>query len=104
MTPENRRESKPWPKPEQFETFRYNLNNYFAEEAGQAELLGALETGNFIVELAEEMALLKVAYYNKIGEKESASKILQTIKPFFNQIRFYPMPAPGKLEFLDNTF
>lgn len=79
------------------ETDRTALNLHYLGDDGRAELLDALHTGRYRVEIPEEGALLTVAWLLEHGAPEQAHTLLATIAPFFDRLRFYPIPHPQPL-------
>ncbi|MEM9489272.1 MAG: hypothetical protein AAGC55_09015, partial [Myxococcota bacterium] len=76
---------------------RASLNVYYIGDAGRAELIQMLETGCYRIEVPEEAALLTAAWLIEHGQHAQAEHLLDTISPFFDQLRFYPMPHPRPL-------
>lgn len=74
-------------------TTRGALNLFYNSEPGQRELRQMLSTGNFRIDVPEEAALLITAWLAKEGQASAAESLLETLAPFFNQLRFYPIPA-----------
>ena len=72
---------------------RAALNASFLTEAGLAELYALLASGCYRVDVPEEGALLAVAWLAGNGRAADARQILDTIGPWFNQLRFYPVPT-----------
>ncbi len=75
------------------ENARLVLNSYFLTDTGLAELQGQLESGLYEVSLPEEGALLVVAWLARNGQIEVARQLLETLGPWFWQLRFYPLPS-----------
>lgn len=73
-------------------TERSILNLYFAGDDGRAELKSMLESGTFRIQVPEEAALLVATWLLGQGEAERAAVLLETIVPWFDRLRFYPMP------------
>lgn len=71
---------------------RAAINGYCLTEAGLAELAERLERGTYRVHLPEEGALLTVAWLLRHGERARALDVLEAIAPFFDRLRFYPIP------------
>jgi hypothetical protein len=71
---------------------RLDLNLHFTSEAGREELLALLGDGRYRVHLPEEGALLMATWLLKSGEVERAETLLQSLAPFFDRLRFYPVP------------
>lgn len=76
---------------------RAALNQYFLSDQGFAELRQMLSSGCYRVRVPEEAALLTVAYLIDRAEHDAAATLLETIAPYFDQLRFYPEPASDKL-------
>ena len=72
---------------------RLALNHYFLSEAGFSQLLAWLENGKYHIAVPEEGALLVVACLLQQGLIEQAAALVETLTPFFEQLRFYPQPA-----------
>ncbi len=70
------------------------LNLYFLSDLGRPELAATLATGGFRVRVPEEGALLIATWLLERGEAERAAALIETIVPFFDRLRFYPMPHP----------
>ena len=75
------------------EVDRAPLNDWFLTEAGMAQLLHWLDDGRWRITVAEEGALLCVAWLLREGYDTSAARLLDTLSPYWNQLRFYPIPA-----------
>jgi len=74
-------------------TDRQRLNAYFLSEPGLAELTGRLQSGCYEINVPEEGALLTVAWLVTNGHADEAGTLLLAIAPFFEQLRFYPLPS-----------
>jgi hypothetical protein len=74
-------------------TDRAALNAFFLSDAGRAELRDGLRTCRYRVAVPEEAALLTVTWLIDHGEQERAEQVLEAISPFFDRLRFYPLPA-----------
>jgi hypothetical protein len=74
-------------------TDRAALNAFFLSDSGRAELRERLRTGCYRVLVPEEAALLATTWLIDRGEAERAEAVLEEIAPFFDQLRFYPIPA-----------
>jgi hypothetical protein len=81
------------PRPGQA-TDRGTLNLYFLSDLGQPELAAMLANGCFRIQVPEEGALLIAAWLMERGEAERAAGLIESIMPFFDQLRFYPIPHP----------
>jgi hypothetical protein len=73
-------------------TERAALNLHFLGELGRTELDGLLADGRFRIEVPEEAALPVAAWLIRHGEAERAAELIETISPFFDRLRFYPVP------------
>lgn len=87
---------------------RRPLNAWCLSEEGLAQLRALLAEGAFDVTVPEEGALLTVAWLLEQGYAAQAEALLDTIAPFFAELRFYPVPleAPrlhGSLVFRENV-
>ena len=71
---------------------RWMLNLYFAGDDGRSELLSMLESGSFRVQVPEEAALLVASWLLDAGEADAAGALLEAIVPWFDRLRFYPVP------------
>ena len=69
------------------------LNSYYLTDEGLAELQRRLQSGHYDVNVPEEGAVLVVAWLVQNGHAEQARELLETIGPWFSQLRFYPVPA-----------
>lgn len=81
------------PRPSQL-TDRAALNLYYLGDLGRPELAAMLANGHFRVAVPEEGALLIAAWLMERGEAERAAGLVETIAPFFDRLRFYPIPHP----------
>ena len=75
-------------------TDRTALNLYFLGDAGRSGLVTMLADGCFRVHVPEEGALLVAAWLIRRGEAERAGTLIEAITPFFDRLRFYPVPSP----------
>jgi hypothetical protein len=69
------------------------LNGYFLTDKGLGRLEELLQTGLYEMRVPEEGALLVVAWLARNGYAEKARQLLDEISPWFDQLRFYPVPA-----------
>ncbi len=69
------------------------LNEYYLSERGFSELLSLLQSGCYRVSVPEQAALLVIALLVIHDQITAAQELLTTIKPWFNQLRFYPEPT-----------
>ncbi|MFO0557525.1 MAG: hypothetical protein U0269_05855 [Polyangiales bacterium] len=76
-----------------FASDRARLNAHFLSSDGLAELRAMLRDGTFRVEVPEEGALLVVAWLLAHNARERAVEVLEAIAPFFDRLRFYPIPS-----------
>lgn len=76
---------------------RTALNLHFSNVEETSQLQKFLETGYFRVHIPEEGALLVFAWLLKNGERERAEKLIKTLAPFFDKLRFYPEPHSRRL-------
>lgn len=76
---------------------RTALNLYFVSADGLAELTALLARGCFRIAVPEEAALLVVAWLFICAEHERATKLIETLKPWFHLLRFYPALADRPL-------
>ena len=76
-----------------FSEVRRILNSYYLTDDGLTDLQELLQSGRYDVNVPEEGALLVVAWLVQNGHAEQARKLLETIGPWFSQLRFYPVPA-----------
>jgi hypothetical protein len=75
-------------------TERASLNLYFLGDSGRSELSAMLANGLFRIRVPEEGALLIAAWLTDRDETERSAKLIETIMPFFDRLRFYPVPRP----------
>jgi hypothetical protein len=74
------------------DTARAALNIYYLGEQGQRALLEMLQTGRYRINVPEEGALLVVAWLLSHEMAEKAQQLVDLIAPFFDRLRFYPVP------------
>ena len=82
---------------------RAPLNDWFLTEAGMAQLLQWLDDGRWRITVAEEGALLCVAWLLREGYDTSAARLLDTLSPYWHQLRFYPIPAATPMPVPDHV-
>lgn len=70
---------------------RRALNLHYLDDTGRSELTELLTNGCFRVHLPEEAALLVATWLVNSGELERAADLVDTIMPFFEKLRFYPI-------------
>jgi len=78
---------------------RMRLNLHFLEDAGRPELEQQLADGRFAIQVPEEGAFLVVAWLLRQGEGARAAALVETLAPFFDRLRFYPVPATAPARF-----
>ena len=71
---------------------RTALNLYYVGDSGRSELLERLGDGRFRVQVPEEGALLAAAWLLDRGESGRVEEMIGTLMPFFDRLRFYPVP------------
>jgi hypothetical protein len=69
------------------------LNAYYLTEEGLAELQARVESGCYEINVPEEGALLVVAWLVRHGHAEGARALLDELFPYFDRLRFYPIPS-----------
>jgi hypothetical protein len=77
---------------------RQHLNAWYVSDAGLETLRTMAGSGHFEAQVPEETALLTVAVLMP-QDPVTALKLLSAIAPFFDRLRFYPIPAdtpPGE--------
>lgn len=72
---------------------RQIINEFFLTAQGIAILTEWLHTGRYEITVPEEGALLVVAWLLEHEQPDAAASIIQQISPFFDRLRFYPVPA-----------
>jgi hypothetical protein len=77
------------------------INSYYLSEAGFAVLQEMLRSGHYRVNVPEEGALLVIAWLSSHGRAAEARALLDVIGPFFERLRFYPLPADQPLPIND---
>lgn len=71
---------------------RAALNIYYLSEPGHNDLCGLLESGRYRINVPEEGALLVVAWLLSHGMPDRARELVDSLTPFFDRLRFYPVP------------
>ena len=71
---------------------RAAINIYYLSEAGHQDLCGMLESGCYRINVPEEGAFLVVVWLLLHGMQEQAQELLESLTPFFDRLRFYPVP------------
>lgn len=87
------------------ETLRLAVNrvalNVHYLASGDAEQL--LASGRYRIDVPEEGALLVVAWLRARGEIERANELVETLAPWFETLRFYPVPAERAIELKESV-
>ena len=73
---------------------RLAVNLHYAGETGRPELAQRLRDGCYRVNLPEEAALLIVSWLLQQGEAQRAQELLAVLMPYFDRLRFFPVPHP----------
>jgi hypothetical protein len=76
---------------------RAAINLFYLSDVGREELLKALRSGRYRINVPEEGALLTVAWLVAHGAPDDAQRLVEAIAPFFDRLRFYPAPAERPL-------
>jgi hypothetical protein len=63
-----------------------------------ADAEGLIASGRYRIEVPEEGALLVVAWLRARGELDRANELVETLAPWFETLRFYPVPAERPVE------
>jgi hypothetical protein len=71
---------------------RAHLNVFFLSDEGRQRLGDMRDRGTFRVTVPEEGALLVLSFLLEHGEAAQAESLLEEIAPFFDRLRFYPVP------------
>jgi len=72
---------------------RAALNAYYLSDEGRSNLCEMLESGRYRVMVPEEAALMANAWLLRRGQPEAAEQLLTALTPFFDRLRFYPVPS-----------
>ncbi|MFO1436912.1 MAG: hypothetical protein U1F81_01240 [Verrucomicrobiaceae bacterium] len=72
---------------------RQIINEFFLTSQGIATLTEWLHTGRYEISVPEEAAFLVVAWLLEHEQPVAAASIIREISPFFDRLRFYPIPA-----------
>lgn len=75
---------------------RLDLNAWHLTDEGIEALQKQLVHGDYRVDVPEEAALLSVAWLMGQQRSEEARKLIVSIAPFFEQLRFFPMASDGR--------
>ena len=71
---------------------RRGLNAHYLSDTGLAELRERLRTGCYDIAVPEEGALLVVAWLVENKHADEARSLLEQLSPFFDRLRFFPIP------------
>jgi hypothetical protein len=71
------------------------LNLHFLTAPDASEMLAS---GCYRIEVPEEGALLVVAWLRRCGELDRADELVRMLAPWFEALRFYPIPAESAFE------
>lgn len=74
---------------------RVALNLHYLASADAEELIAS---GRYRIEVPEEGALLVVAWLRARREIDRANELVETLTPWFETLRFYPVPAERAIE------
>lgn len=80
------------------------LNSWFLTEPGLALLESWLDDGRYEIKIPEEGALLVVAALLQANEVDAAGAVLQELTPWFDRLRFYPIPRSKSRRFDGGVF
>ncbi|WP_241299217.1 hypothetical protein [Burkholderia stabilis] len=72
---------------------RRRLNAHFLTDQGMNELLDMLSSGRYDIAVPEEGALMVVAWLLDNGYPEDARNLVDELLPYFDRLRFYPIPS-----------
>ncbi len=72
------------------ETDRERLNLWYLSDAGQDELIAAMESEKYALDLPEHAALLVVALLIARGRHEQALDLVADLRPLLHRLRFTP--------------
>jgi hypothetical protein len=72
---------------------RQALNLYFVSEEGLKRLYEWLDNRQYQLQVPEEGALLTVAALLQQSKHSAASQLLSALVPYFDRLRFYPVPT-----------
>ncbi|MFI6323692.1 hypothetical protein ACIBG8_39610 [Nonomuraea sp. NPDC050556] len=71
-------------------TDRERLNLYYLSDAGQAELLAALASGSYRIDVPEDAALMVVAWLLDRGHHGAALDLVVRLRPLMHRLRMTP--------------
>ncbi|QXH53498.1 hypothetical protein KSS94_10445 [Pseudomonas fakonensis] len=74
---------------------RLDINAWHLTDEGVAALQRRLASGDYRVDVPEEAALATVAWLLGQQRVEQARRLIETIVPYFDCLRFFPAPAQG---------
>ncbi|MBL0219526.1 MAG: hypothetical protein IPQ07_37375 [Myxococcales bacterium] len=79
---------------------RVALNLHYLASAEAAELVAS---GQYRIEVPEEGASLVVAWLRARGEIDRANDLVETLSPWLESLRFFPVPAERPLELKESV-
>ncbi|MCU9948908.1 hypothetical protein [Pseudomonas sp. PDM13] len=74
---------------------RLDINTWHLTDEGLEALQHRLIRGDYRIDVPEEAALPTVAWLLGRQRAEEARRLIETIVPFFDRLRFFPAPAQG---------
>ncbi|MGF6706008.1 hypothetical protein [Pseudomonas frederiksbergensis] len=74
---------------------RLDLNAWHLTDEGIEALQERLVNGDYRIDVPEEAALLTVAWLLGRQRTEEARRLIETIAPFFERLRFFPVTSDG---------
>lgn len=74
---------------------RLDINTWYLTDEGLEALQRRLARGDYRIDVPEEAALPTVAWLLKRQRAEEARRLIETIVPLFDRLRFFPAPAQG---------
>ncbi len=75
------------------ESGRAAIHSFFLSSQGMTVLAEWLVNGRYEITVPEEGALLVVTWLMQQEKPEAAAAVLKEISPFFDRLRFYPVPS-----------
>ncbi len=77
---------------------RTALNLHYFAGDGRAVLDRMLDEGRYQLQVPEEAALMIASWLARKGEWDKSATLIETIAPFFDRVRFYPVPRAEPLD------
>ena len=77
---------------------RRALNHYYLSDEGLSQLQRWLKSGQYVISVPEEGALLTIAYLLQHDHPGAVLAILEKIEPCFDTLRFYPEPSERPID------